>query len=395
MARCLVGLSCDTAGLPDPYCAILARLEASDRARRSTVLMEELQKHGLGTESILQAISRTDPEAPPPPPRRRSVFSADELLRANFPEPRWAIPGLVPEGLTILGGRPKMGKSWWALEASLAVGAGGRFMGQDVPRGSVVFFSLEDSPKRLQWRMKSINWPPGLDVTFCHDLAPIGGTLVGLVPLIEEKKPTLVVVDTLSRAAQGLDQRNVGMVTDYLSPIQATALAAGCAVLVIDHHRKPKIPGAHEDTDPVDELMESSAKGAVADAVIGIFRKRGERGATLKVVGRDMEDQVLAIEMDPVTCSWQLLGDAEEVRRSDRVRKILAALRSVKGTSNAQTISEMTGIPKNHISATFNDLVEQGVLRRLEKIGREVPYQLVEGTGLESESSAWWTEKGG
>src|SRR5262245_57122067 len=32
----------------------------------------------------------------------RRVWTASELLAASFPEPRWAIPGLVPEGLTAL-----------------------------------------------------------------------------------------------------------------------------------------------------------------------------------------------------------------------------------------------------------------------------------------------------
>lgn len=386
LARSLVGLPLNGVGpLPEPYAAVLAAIEAAERTQRPTVLTAELGKRELDSRRILREISRLDPEGPPPPappPARRTIFSADELLGASFPEPKWAIPNLVPEGLTILGGRPKMGKSWWALEASLAVGAGGRFMGQEVPRGKVIFFALEDSPKRLQRRMRAIGWPPGVDVTFCHDLTPVGGTLGGLPALIESSKPTLVVIDTLSRAAQGVDQRNVGAVTDYLGPMQVAALAAGCAALVLDHHRKPKMPGSNDDTDPVDELMESSAKGAVADAVIGLFRKRGERGATLKVVGRDMEDQVLAIEMDRETCSWQLLGNADEVRQGDRARKIIAALKSMGGVGNLKAIAEAAGLRDSHASAVLGDLVQDGTVRRLPKVGKEQPYQLVEGTGL-------------
>ena len=388
IARSLVGLSVNgSEPLPAPYDAVLATLEAAERGRRSAILPVELERHGLPGRKILREISRLDPESPPPPeppPARRTVYTADELLGAQFPEPRWAIPNLVPEGLTIMGGRPKMGKSWWALEASLAVGCGGRFMGQLVSRGKVIYFALEDSPKRLQRRMRSLSWPAGVDATFCHDLGAVGGTLGGLPALIESSQPTMVVVDTLSRAAQGVDQRNVGAVTDYLGPMQAAALGTGCAVLVIDHHRKPKLAGAggNEDTDPVDELMESSAKGAVADAVIGLFRKRGERGATLKIVGRDMEDQVLAIEMDTLSCSWQLLGDADEVRQSDRARKIIAALRSMSGVGNLKAIAEAAGLRDSHTSAVLGDLVQDGTVRRLPKIGKEQPYQLVEGTGL-------------
>ncbi len=299
------------------------------------------------------------------------IFEVIEIIR-----------NLVPEGLTLLGGRPKMGKSWWALEASMAKGAGGRFMGQDVEAGRVIYFSLEDSPKRLQKRMRMIGWPPGLPVTFCHDLSPLGGTLGGLPALIESEKPAMVVIDTIGRAAQGLDQRQYGVVSDFLGPIQASAVNTGCAVLALDHHRKPPSGGRVEGSDHIDEMMESSAKTAVADAIISLMRKRGERGATLLVTGRDMEDQQLAIEMDPVTCCWQLLGDAQEVRQSERARKVVAALKSLGGAGNVKAIAERTGLRDSHVSTILLDLVEAGTVRRLPKIGKEQPYQLVEGTGL-------------
>jgi hypothetical protein len=43
------------------------------------------------------------------------TFTATELIETDFGEVRWAVPGILPEGLTILGGKPKMGKSWMAL----------------------------------------------------------------------------------------------------------------------------------------------------------------------------------------------------------------------------------------------------------------------------------------
>ncbi|MDP2661088.1 MAG: AAA family ATPase, partial [Dehalococcoidia bacterium] len=147
------------------------------------------------------------------PPSRRAIFSADELLDAEFPEPRWAIPGIIPEGLSLLVGRPKIGKSWYLLQAALAVGSGGRFMDENIDRGKVYYFALEDSPKRLQARMRAIAWPRGVDVVFFHDLLPIGGSLAGLPAFIEVQRPTLIAIDTLSRATQGADQRSISAMT--------------------------------------------------------------------------------------------------------------------------------------------------------------------------------------
>jgi RecA-family ATPase len=47
----------------------------------------------------------------------------------DFAPLKYVIPGYVVEGLTLLGGKPKLGKSWWAYDASIAVATGGKAMG--------------------------------------------------------------------------------------------------------------------------------------------------------------------------------------------------------------------------------------------------------------------------
>ena len=48
-------------------------------------------------------------------------MSAAELMRTEFAEPRWAVPGIIPEGLSILAGKPKKGKSIIALNLCIAI----------------------------------------------------------------------------------------------------------------------------------------------------------------------------------------------------------------------------------------------------------------------------------
>ncbi len=68
-----------------------------------------------------------DPNIPPARTSSQKRWTVAELLDAEFPEPKWAIPNLIPEGLSIIGGRPKVGKSWLLLQAAIAVGSGGMF----------------------------------------------------------------------------------------------------------------------------------------------------------------------------------------------------------------------------------------------------------------------------
>ncbi len=78
------------------------------------------------------------------------IVSAAELLATEFPDPRWAVPGLIPEGATVLAARPKIGKSWLMLATAIAVASGGRALGHvPCPPGDVLYLALEDTHRRL------------------------------------------------------------------------------------------------------------------------------------------------------------------------------------------------------------------------------------------------------
>ncbi len=92
----------------------------------------------------------------------RTSWTDREILTAVFPEPNWIVKGLIPEGLTVLGGRPKVGKSWMLLQIALSVQCGGRFLETQVEPGDVLYLALEDNGRRLQERMRDIGWTPGI-----------------------------------------------------------------------------------------------------------------------------------------------------------------------------------------------------------------------------------------
>jgi hypothetical protein len=97
------------------------------------------------------------PPAPAPPTRFADIFTAPELLALDLPEPRWAVEGVVPEGLTLLAGKPKLGKSWLALGLAVAVASGGVALGKlDVKAGDVLYLALEDTVRRLKNRLEKL-----------------------------------------------------------------------------------------------------------------------------------------------------------------------------------------------------------------------------------------------
>jgi RecA-family ATPase len=73
----------------------------------------------------------------------------------EFPALLEAIPNIVTEGLTILGGRPKEGKSFMALDFCLAVASGGHALGKiQVAPGEALYIGLEDSYRRIKNRVE-------------------------------------------------------------------------------------------------------------------------------------------------------------------------------------------------------------------------------------------------
>jgi RecA-family ATPase len=85
------------------------------------------------------------------------VITAAELHQEVFPDLVQFVHGIVIEGFGIVAGPPKLGKSWWTLNLALAVSAGAKAFGNiPVHQRDVLLLALEDSPRRLQGRIRAV-----------------------------------------------------------------------------------------------------------------------------------------------------------------------------------------------------------------------------------------------
>src|SRR5215208_1743774 len=82
---------------------------------------------------------------------KQTMFSAADLLEMDLPPIKWTIPEILPEGVTILAGKAKIGKSFLAFGLCVAVATGGEALGKiPVGRGDVLYVALEDNQRRLK-----------------------------------------------------------------------------------------------------------------------------------------------------------------------------------------------------------------------------------------------------
>jgi hypothetical protein len=234
---------------------------------------------------------------------------------------------LIPEGLTLLGGKPKTGKSWLALGLAVAISTGDIALGRfPVEQGPVFYAALEDSPRRLKKRLRQIlgaeEWPSELRIANQWSRLHEGG-LEDLASELDRWPDTrLVMLDTLAKVRPGDRSRRL-YDADYqaLEPLQSLAMDRDVAILLIHHLRKD------EATDWIDSLSGTSGLTGVADSVLGLFRDRGRADAVLKGTGRDMDEFELALHFDGG--NWSHLGEASDYRLSEERAEILALVRDL------------------------------------------------------------------
>ena len=289
-------------------------------------------------------------------------WSVAELYATEFPEQRYLVPGLVTTGLGVLGGRPKIGKGWVALQLAVAGGAGGGLFGERAQRGRVLYLALEDSPRRMKSRLQKQGATAQANVCFEFGWRPLmEGGLDELLHAIDYHRYGLVIVDTLARALGYVDPNKSAEMNLYLGTLQRAAVARNMTILLVDHHRK----GNGGAGDVIDDVIGATSKAGVLDVALGLYRARGEKNATLKVTGRDIEERELALRFVRETGCWACLGDAEAIVSSEHDKAILEAIGSL-GAPSHKEISDVTGQDRSNCFRRLQELMVKGKVRQID-----------------------------
>jgi AAA domain len=205
--------------------------------------------------------------------RPRTLWTAAELMATDFPEPRWAVPGLVTEGVNLLAGPPKVGKSWLTLGLSLAVASGEIALSAlKVEQGPALYLALEDTPRRLKDRLgRMLAGDPAPEAltlaTVCPPL-PDGGDALIAAWLKRNPDARLVVIDVFARIRGATPPGASVYDADYAAVVRAKVLADhfGVPFLLVHHVRKAG------STDFLETVSGSNGLAGAADTVLVLRR---------------------------------------------------------------------------------------------------------------------------
>jgi len=317
-----------------------------------------------GIAQLLSAMAATPVLEPEPKGHAEKngpeTFTAPDLMALELPPMRWAVPGVVPEGVTLLAGKPKVGKSWFTLGHGVATAAGGVALGtKPVEQGEVLYLALEDDRRRLQGRLAKIlaggDAPIGLHIALEWLRLDEGGAEALDTWLEAHREARLVVIDTLKKVrSRKFGNRSVYDV-DYeaLEPLLPLAAEHNVAVVVVHHTRKLAA------ADPLDEISGSTGLSGGVDGALVLKRDRGRADAYLYVMGRDIEEeQELALRWDANTAGWCIVGDAEEYRLSEERQAVARVLRNTDGPLGPKDVAEALDKPNGAVRELLSQMAK-------------------------------------
>ncbi len=307
----------------------------------------------------------------------RGIFSGAELLKMQLPEIRWAVEGLLPQGLAILAGGPKLGKSWLIYSVCAAVGMGGLVLGHFPSKpGKALYLALEDSKRRLQDRLRSlIEIEPCIEAglgnvdfqTTWPRFDDEGGLeqLENYVAKNIEQGLKLVVIDTAAKVAPKAKSKSLNAYENdsiIMGRIKALADKHGICVLIVTHLNKLK----SSNRDPFDSITGSTGQFGTADTALLLVRTRGADAAKLMTTGRDIDGNVYALRwLQPGwTCSG--IDHSSEVSKVTPERQ--AILELLKQEGRALPPREISNLLQKNHSTTKNlllKMVRDGFLVRV------------------------------
>lgn len=248
--------------------------------------------------------------------RNLQTVTGKQLMEMELKQPRVIIDKILPSGLHILAGSPKIGKSWLVLWLCQMIAIGESVWGFNTTKGQVLYLCLEDRLPRIKNRLMSITKNGSESTAFATETLPLGGGLVEQIEhyILNNPDTLLVVIDTLQQV-RSLGTDNMSYANDYkdISALKSISDKYDIAIVCVHHLRKMK------DDDPFNMISGTMGLSGSADGSYVLVRdNRMASKAKLYITGRDITDTEIRLEFDKVNCLWKLIEhDAFEAFESD------------------------------------------------------------------------------
>lgn len=342
-----------------------SRIAQSERVVAAAVGEPEGPLRDIDPEEIPDEVGWARKNGQPPEEEPKVVLPfapLSETLANTPPEPDWLWRGyLAPGTVTLLAGKPKVGKSTMLFELIAALGAGRSFLGLETAKAGVLLLS-EERESTLQEKRLLYLAESGLEphVLMRYQLCgcPWPDATGQAVEYCADRELVVLVVDTLDKwtGLAGDAESKAGAILVALEPLMVAA-GDGLAVVISSHQRKAA--GTHGEA-----VRGSNALVGSVDVVAELERVTDTLGPNVRVLKSESRfagtPQELACEL---TETGYVARDAvDAMAEAAEVDRLLKALKASPDVTITDLVEQ--GFPKTRTGERLGRLLEDGAVTR-------------------------------
>ena len=286
----------------------------------------------------------------------KKVFNSidgETLLEMDLPKTKYVIRDLLPQGLAIIGGSPKVGKSWLMLDWCVRIAKGEKIWNFQSKQGTTLYLSLEDNSSRLQERLLTVTESAPANVHFVTFCCFLDNGLDEQIKnfVVDHPDTVLIVIDTFQMI------RGTGSEVSYASDYNAIEIIKRLAdelkitILLVHHLRK------QGDSDPFNMISGTNGLAAGADTMFVLDKsKRCSSNATLYCSGRDIEDREIELRFDKDSCTWNYVSDSSENPEKMSDERLQNIEKCFKLNYNTNEVNAMPSVLRVNFSGLLKEL---------------------------------------
>lgn len=293
-------------------------------------------------------------------------ISLEEFKNTKYDPIKWLVQDIVPEGLSILGGKPKTGKTFLALNMAISIASGTKTLGGYFNTGKtgVAYFSIDENDRSMNDKIKNIkdfqnnSIPKNFKLVFSVNKISEGGYEQINEYLDRNPNIQFIVIDTLGRIRKPNRRGNAyEMDVESIGQIHDICKNKGVSILLLHHLKK----GINEDY--IENLSGSMGIAGTVDTIMVLDRGRSENEGTLKVTGRLIkEEKDLAIKFNKDLCSWEIKGNSYLYSQTKERKEIIDLFLQNNTLMSNKDLKVELNKSYDSIRQLTNKLCKEGIL---------------------------------
>lgn len=288
-------------------------------------------------------------------------IDGDALLALDLPETHYLCRPWIPEGVTILAGRPKVGKTTLLRQIAVCASDGAPLWGKPCAQTEVLFLSLEEGRKLMRKKLMLAGYS-GAQLRRIRFHWQWRTGVGGIGDLHERLKvnPAIrfVIVDSLTRFRDAPTRDKPQFHQDYEAVRMLADVAKdipGLTIIVLHHTKKD------QGDDPIADISGTFGLTAAADNYMVMRRESGE--FVLHCGGRYWDEPQDAFRLRRAGGVWALEGVADAARLSPMQRQYLDTLRA-EGTVTTRGMARRFKVRDSTASEVMAELQAKGLVDR-------------------------------